>query len=348
LCAILLSGVLTTIVAVATDTAFYHGSESTKSFAALFSALRHSPVITPLNNLLYNSQTSNLAEHGLHPHYQHFLVNLPQLLGPAMILLLTLGYPMTTAKLTAMSSNSRLTAAATGTLILSLIPHQEPRFLLPCIPLLLTCVHLPSTADWRRYFWISWIIFNATLGILMGVYHQGGIMPAQLALPSLFQHTNPSASHIDVFWWKTYPPPTYLLGTYGDSGSGSNSALSITSVASMGMPQSELLQTISLALEEHGVPCSGPSLIPSFLHAPKEYYIAAPLSAWRSGKPFDRTDLSFVTDWPALNLTHLATFPKHVNLDDMDFGEEGVYNTLARVLGRRGLGVWRVERSCPP
>jgi phosphatidylinositol glycan class Z len=268
---------------------------------------------------------------------------MPQLLGPAMVLLLTLGYPMTTAKLKAMFSNSRLTAAATGTLILSLIPHQEPRFLLPCMPLLLTCVRLPSTADWRRYFWISWIIFNAALGLLMGVYHQGGIIPAQLALPALIQHTHPSVSHADVFWWKTYPPPTYLLGDHGPGAD-----LEIASVNSMGMPQSELLQTISLALEKHGAPCSGASLIPSFLRTQKDFYIAAPLSAWRSGKPFDPQDLSFVTDRPALNLTHLATFPKHINLDDMDFGEEGVYNTLARVVGRRGLGVWRVGRSCPP
>lgn len=337
-------------MAIATDTAFYHGSESTKSFGALFSALRHAPVITPLNNLRYNSQTSNLAEHGLHPHYQHIFVNLPQLLGPAMILLLTIGYPMTLDGMKAMFSNSRLTAAASGTLILSLIPHQEPRFLLPCVPLLLTCVRLPYSVEWRRYFWITWIIFNATFGILMGIYHQGGIIPAQLAIPDLIQRTNASVSRVEVFWWKTYPPPTYLLGAHG-----SGSALEISSVPSMGMPQAELLQTISNNIEKYGIPCgssTGPSLIPipipSFLKKTKDFYIAAPLSAWRSGKPFDKNDLSFVTDRPALNLTHIATFPKHINLDDMDFGDDGVYNTLARVVGRRGLGIWRVGRSCPP
>jgi GPI mannosyltransferase 4 len=322
-------------VAIATDTAFYRGSESTASFAALFSALMHSPVITPLNNLRYNSQTSNLAEHGLHPHYQHFLVNMPQLLGPAMILLINMGWPLTLAKAKAMLSNSRLTCAATGTLILSLIPHQEPRFLLPCIPLLLSCVRLPQAAEWRRYFWISWIIFNAALGILMGVYHQGGIVPAQIAIPHLVETRNTSISHVEVFWWKTYPPPTYLLGA---------PRINITSVPSMGMPQSELLQTLSDNIEEHGTSC----LLPSILKARKDFYIAAPLSAWRTGKPFNKKDLSFLTDRPALNLTHLATFPKHINLDDMDFGDDGVYNTLTRMVGRRGLGVWHVERICPP
>lgn len=47
-----------------------------------------------------------------------------------------------------------------------------------------------------------------------------------------------------------------------------------------------------------------------------------------------------------LRLTHLETYKKHVNLDDMDFGDDGVVDTLMRVVGRRGLGVWRVEREC--
>jgi len=36
----------------------------------------------------------------------------------------------------------------------------------------------------------------------------------------------------------------------------------------------------------------------------------------------------------------------HFNLDDLDFAEEGVWNTLSRVIGRRGLAVWRVTKSC--
>ena len=260
-----------------------------------------------------------------------------------MILLIHSGWPLTVAKGKAMLANSRLTSAATGTLILSLIPHQEPRFLLPCIPLLLTCVRLPHAEDQRRYFWISWMLFNTCLGILMGIYHQGGIVPAQLAIPNLVSYRNSSIPQVEVFWWKTYPPPTYLLGTHG-----AGASPLITSISSMGMPQSTLLQALSNNLEKHGASCSGPSLIPSFLQPTmKDFYIAAPLSAWRTGKPFDKNDLSFVTDRPALNLTHMATFPKHINLDDMEFGDDGVYNTLGRIVGRRGLGVWHVGRMCP-
>ena len=38
-------------------------------------------IITPLNNLLYNSSYDNLAQHGIHPYYTHILINLPQILG---------------------------------------------------------------------------------------------------------------------------------------------------------------------------------------------------------------------------------------------------------------------------
>lgn len=39
-------------------------------------------VITPINNLLYNLNVDNLAQHGIHPRYTHFAINLPLLYGP--------------------------------------------------------------------------------------------------------------------------------------------------------------------------------------------------------------------------------------------------------------------------
>lgn len=40
------------------------------------------------------------------------------------------------------------------------------------------------------------------------------------------------------------------------------------------------------------------------------------------------------------------TYPAHVGLDDLDFLGEGVWGTLERVVGRRGLTVWSVRRKC--
>ena len=45
-------------------------------------------------------------------------------------------------------------------------------------------------------------------------------------------------------------------------------------------------------------------------------------------------------------LEQIYTYKNHFNLDDMDPGEEGLSGTLSRVVGRRGLGVWRIHRRC--
>ena len=239
---IVLSGAFWTLAAVATDTAFYTGPAATESFRHLFDYMRTAPVITPLNNLLYNTQTSNLAEHGLHPHYQHLVANLPQLLGPALLILL----PYSTSHLTmrqfkATFRNPRLTSAISATLILSVIPHQEARFLIPCVPLFLTCLRLPEHSDTlMSLFWGTWAVFNVLLAILMGSYHQAGIVPAQLAIPGLIPpllNTSSSAAHnIEVFWWKTYPPPTYLLGSPPPQHPTTKRPLNISSVPLMGIP----------------------------------------------------------------------------------------------------------------
>lgn len=49
-------------------------------------AVKGSLLITPLENLRYNLDAGNLAEHGIHPRYLHLLVNLPLLFGPLALL----------------------------------------------------------------------------------------------------------------------------------------------------------------------------------------------------------------------------------------------------------------------
>ena len=355
-----LSGLFWTLSAVIVDTAYYSAPAATRSFGALYDHVRHNPVITPLNNVLYNVQTSNLAEHGLHPHYQHLVANLPQLLGPALVLLVVSAYPFNLRILKSMLSNNRLASATAGTLFLSLFPHQEPRFLIPTVPLVLTSIRVPTSKLWSRIFWTTWIIFNTALAILMGVYHQGGIKSAQLALPSLITHSinniNSEAHNIEVFWWKTYPPPTFLLGPESLHPA-TNMSLNISTVPLMGYPQSELV----FMLMQH-MPTCDPTWIERFLlHKEKtDIFVVAPLSAWRLGPASDSgtyeyppvSNFSFAIDMnqpPAqLQMTNLAVFRRHINLDDLDIGDDGVWPTLERVVGRRGLGVWKVDRICGP
>ena len=312
-------------IAVLVDTAFYRPS------ATLWDTL-HSPIITPINNLLYNSDSSNLALHGLHPHYQHLLVNLPQLLGPAyaMMAISLWGLPVIPTWL----KNARAVSALSATVILSIFPHQEPRFLIPCVPLLLSCFPVSKS----RLFLAVWMIFNAALGFLMGIYHQGGVVPAQLAMPSIISASSVELSNAflgespavsaTVFWWKTYSPPLWLLGTID------NSSLNIETRDLMGVPGPDLIEELEKLLPSCSI--AGSKQVDSvFVVAPKsaaflDRYIFLPSSSSISS---------------ALELHELWSYRRHINLDDLEFGTEGVYSTLRRVIGRRGLAVWRAKRA---
>lgn len=179
----------------------------TWAFGADFS----SPVITPLNNLIYNTSYGNLSQHGIHPLYTHILVNLPQLLGPSGLLYLFWKfknrYWMTTPFLSACS----------GIAILSLVPHQEVRFLIPAVPLLICCFDLRALSEQDKVskfakplLW-TWYAFNLVLALLMGIYHQGGIVQGIDHIRSQYINQKTESSTTFV-WWRTYPPPIWLLG----------------------------------------------------------------------------------------------------------------------------------------
>ncbi|KAL2017135.1 hypothetical protein VTK56DRAFT_2557 [Thermocarpiscus australiensis] len=302
---ILIAGLGTAALAIALDTAFYTPHPIT------WSDLIRSPVLTPLNNLLYNISPANLAKHGLHPWYQHVLVNLPQLLGPGVILLLTRP-----------QFSLRLWSAISGIVTLSLSKHQEARFLLPTVPLILSSVRLPKSEKALRVWAVSWIIFNLALGILMGIYHQGGVIPAQV-----FMSKQPDAT--EAIWWKTYMPPIWLLN-------GKNEVLRTQDF--MGMKGETLLAELE-KLATCDIPADRRSM--EYLKEKNGTYLVAPLSATWLDPYLSNKGLE------GLRFREVWRYKQHLNLDDLDFAEDGVWNTLSRVIGRRGLGIWRVTKSCP-
>lgn len=297
----ILSALLTAFIAIYLDTAFY--SDQPVTWATLFSH----PIITPFNNLRYNLSTSNLATHGLHPYYQHVLFNLPQLLGPAAVLLFPQPY-----------LSLRLYSAISGVFVLSIFQHQEARFLLPAIPLLLSSVQLPKSRMHLRIWIGAWVAFNLAFGLLMGIHHQGGIVPTQV-----FLSRQPDAT--TAIWWKTYSPPIWLLN-------GKNEVLRTHDV--MGMPGPALINELhSLAT------CHLPSPNQTLYFEEKEgTYLVAPLSAAFLDP--------YLKDGGALRFHEVWSHQQHLNLDDLDFAEDGVWATLIRVVGRKGLGAWRVTRDC--
>ncbi|MCJ1393051.1 alpha 1,2 mannosyltransferase [Xylographa bjoerkii] len=309
LLSLVLSALLAFILALLTDHYFY-----TPSFS-LISILTLPP--TPLRSLLYNLSPTNLSHHGLHPPYTHLLLNLPLLLGPALPLLLNPPY------------SPHLLPPLLATLLLSLIPHQEARFLLPAIPLFLSGAHLPRSHRATRVFIIAWVAFNALLAALMGVFHQGGIVPMQLHLSALDPSplTPPLAPDTTVLWWRTYSPPIWLLD---------GSALQTVDL--MGIPFPQLLTAIANLTGSCGRESTTEPGVAA-ASTVQDILVVAP----RSSRELDPYRQGEVPGW---RWEELWTAWRHLNLDDMDWGEDGVAGTLGRVVGRRGLTVWRVGRVC--
>ncbi|KAF8001466.1 hypothetical protein HF325_003967 [Metschnikowia pulcherrima] len=165
-------------------------------------------VVTPYNNLVYNASLDNLAQHGLHPLYTHILVNLPQLMGPGLILLFP-RFRNSDWKTTPFA------AAMSGLIFLSIVPHQELRFVIPVVPLLCSCFDVAGLEKaCQKRTWIlpflmnSWLVFNLSMALLMGVFHQGGVLPALEYLHASPQFQSPETA---LIWWRTYSPPTWML-----------------------------------------------------------------------------------------------------------------------------------------
>ncbi|OBT78814.1 hypothetical protein VF21_02627 [Pseudogymnoascus sp. 05NY08] len=305
-----ISGLWTLFFAIAIDTEFY-----ARTHPVTWSTLFTHPIITPLNNLRYNLATSNLALHGLHPRYTHLLFNLPQLLGPAFLLLFFRPH-----------ASLRLYSAISGILVLSVLQHQEARFLIPTIPLILSSIRLPAKKSHLKIFAAAWLVFNIIFGVLMGSYHQGGVVPTQFHLANMEDATH-------ALWWKTYSPPVWLLN-------GKNEVLTTHDL--MGMPGEKMIEELrALATCSSPSSSSGSSKSGNNNNATGTYLVA-PLSA------------SYLSEYIAenngtkggLRFEEVWRYGMHLNLDDLDFGDDGVWPTLKRVVGRRGLATWRVSRDC--
>ncbi|CAK7265811.1 alpha 1,2 mannosyltransferase [Sporothrix epigloea] len=257
LAAMAISGFVTAVVAIACDTAFYTPRQIT------WGDLLFSPVVTPLNNLMYNMSPANLAQHGLHPWYQHLLANMPLLI-----------------------------------------------------------VRLPRNPRLLNIWILAWIVFNTVLGILMGIYHQGGIIPTQI-----FMSRQPDATQ--AIWWKTYSPPIWLLD-------GKNEMLQTRDV--MGLPGEKLMQQLA-ELATCDTPADRRNN--EFLKEKNGTYLIAPLSATWLDTYLPNKGVE------GLRFREVWRYRQHLNLDDLDWGDDGVWNTISRVVGRRGIAAWRVTKSCP-
>ncbi|XP_071441005.1 GPI mannosyltransferase 4 isoform X1 [Hetaerina americana] len=193
-------------------------------------------VATPFNFLIYNTNRGNLQEHGLHPRWLHVLVNLPLLFGPLGIFaLLGLGrlawlcIRRRWARLPRSESPTALMVSSLvlPLLVLSMIPHQEPRFLLPlAFPmayLYAQDIRGPTSDEesgdgilMRLYKIVPhvWFLFNIIFGLFYGFIHQGGVWPVTSELAhrlSDYKSIPWRVTEVHIFTSHTYNLPRHPL-----------------------------------------------------------------------------------------------------------------------------------------
>ncbi|XP_078583728.1 GPI alpha-1,2-mannosyltransferase 4-like [Branchiostoma floridae x Branchiostoma japonicum] len=108
--------------------------------------------------------------------------------------------------------------------ILSMIAHQEPRFITPCLlPLVLAHHNKISWAGGKlkKLLFVGFVVGNVFCGVLFGAMHQGGIVPSLLHLHHLVRQQN-SAQKVQIFYFHTYMPPQHLLGIHGNQTTNQN------------------------------------------------------------------------------------------------------------------------------
>ena len=185
--------------------------------------------VTPWNFIRYNTNSDNLNLHGLHRRGLHFAVNMHLMLGPMYWLLIyilirlfmdginSIRVPAERAILyedwkDAIVFNSFLWISAfLPVLILSIIPHQEPRFITSVIfPAVLLCGVFLKNNTLSAWFWPFWLIFNALGIVWYGFLHQAGVVPSVLHMSKVV-HERASEEQMNLVFWRTYMIPQHLL-----------------------------------------------------------------------------------------------------------------------------------------
>lgn len=198
-------------------------------------------VFTPWNFIKYNLDSKKTAEHGLHPKYIHLLVNIPLLYGILGIIALVSfaqlmirffraeyqGLPRAQSIVGLMSASTFVPL-----FFLSLINHQEARFLIPLTfpiillhgPKLITgfCAQYPFRVEhpWLRLFYEKflctkasamyiikiWYFANIALTVFFGFVHQAGVFPLAQHLEQVAK-MKPTDTHLHLITSHTYMFP---------------------------------------------------------------------------------------------------------------------------------------------
>ena len=207
--------------------------------------------ITPLNFIKFNANPENLQAFGVNPLYLHLIFNLQLLFCFLGLFLLKdlFGYcrnlllDKSERIVYLFKTNFRTVIAlsiAPPLAILSLVPHQEPRFLLPLlVPLVL--LYGSRVFGNRALLW-TWIAFNLILTGFYGYVHQAGVTRSMFAIKPRLSAAG--VSNINIIYSSTYLPPQHLLGIHNENQSKYSAKINFYDLSVAKFPE-ELLKTLN-------------------------------------------------------------------------------------------------------
>ncbi|EDW49180.1 GPI mannosyltransferase 4 isoform X2 [Drosophila sechellia] len=202
-------------------------------------------VFTPWNFIKANLDSAQTASHGVHPCYVHLMVNMPMLFN--VLALASLGafaqllLRFFRAEYQVLPRFQSIVSLMSGAIFvplffLSLINHQEPRFLLPVtFPLIL--LHAPklitgfsakypfqkdhpllrlfydkllSSKASGPYLLKIWYVSNVALTLFFGFIHQAGVYPLAADISHVIA-TKPAATHVHLITSHIYSLPLHLI-----------------------------------------------------------------------------------------------------------------------------------------
>lgn len=228
---IALSAALTAISISAFDTIYYNDGDfqiirdlfdhiMRLRLSAFCSELRSNWIITPYNFVMYNTNVDNLSRYGLHLPYTHMAINIPLafnvlgLMFYGKILDFIVGSGL--YRLVFISTHRvyalMLLTTLSSTILLSFIPHQEFRFLLP---LIVPLVFVFAFSIYASNKWLTiWLLINFALVYFYTSVHQAGVVSASLDLDPILKLHEKRAQGVELTMMNVVALKCYLVPTY--------------------------------------------------------------------------------------------------------------------------------------
>lgn len=349
---------ITAMLLIVVDTEYHRGINFPTSFINwnnlqmdFIQPLASHLVLTPMNFLVYNLQAKNLSNHGLHPFYFHFLVNIPLMFTVLSVYFLLDIYQMAIRKKSIQLSNVNKndSTPVISTLLLltllvsiigfSLIPHQEPRFLLPLI-IPFVCLYANQLVQYFNQEHLSatlllfiWISFNCFLTYFYGYVHQAGTIKNLFYLNNNVNYNNSQIT--DLIFSRQYLPPRHLLNIPQALTSGDGSNLVRIHDLSIEDFHQPLLNVLRKIYVDHRRLSDNQLSHRIFLSMPRCY--EAQLHSMHS------SDLNFTTELLNNNFPHFSGEDLSVSLNNIRQTKLIASKIFNNVYSAFSMGVWQLK-----